>query len=136
MSNLQQFLNAHPIDNLTDEVVISERFKGEDGKRLKFKIKAMSNRDFDDIRRQSMEIRKNKKVELDLQKFNSAIIINHTLEPDFKDAASIQATGSLNPEEYLNKVLLAGEIAELSMQIQRLSGFDQDMDELVNEAKN
>lgn len=136
MSTLQEFLNTHPIDGIVEEVIISDRFKNAEGKLFKFRIKAMSNKDFDDIRKKAMEIKKNRKVELDVQKFNNAIIINHTLEPDFKEADSIRKMGCATPEEYLNKVLLAGEIAELSSQIQRLSGFDREMNELVEEAKN
>ena len=85
---------------------------------MKFKIKAMTNKDFDEIRKKSMEVKKNRRIEMDMQKFNSAIVINHTVVPDFKDSESIKKTGSLNPEEYMNKVLLAGEIAELVAQIQ------------------
>jgi len=40
MSTLQEFLNAHPIDGLTDEVVVSPRFKDKDGNILKFNMKS------------------------------------------------------------------------------------------------
>lgn len=131
MSTLQEFLNANPVDNLTSEVTVSPRFNG-----LKFKIKAMTNREFDDIRKRSMRVVKGRKVEFDAQAFNTAVIVNHTLDPDFKDAASIQKLGCTSPEDYLNKVLLSGEIATLAAEIQKLSGFDVGMDELVEEAKN
>lgn len=136
MSTLQDFLNTNPVDDVTDEVVISERFKDNEGKLLKFRIKAMTNRDFDDLRRRCTEIKKGRKVEFDSQKFNLAVIVNHTLVPDFKDAASIQKLGCRTPEEYLNKVLLAGEVANLANEIQKLSGFDVDLEALVEEAKN
>jgi hypothetical protein len=139
MSTLQDFLNANPIDGLMDEVAVSERFKDKGGKLLKFKIKAMDGDRFEEIRKKSLTIKaKGRKgsVELDMQKFNSAIVIEFTLDPDFKDAASIQKAGCINPEQYLKKVLLPGEIDELSGRIQKLSGYDQGMDELVEEAKN
>lgn len=140
MSELQAFLNAHPIAGLTDEVAISERFKGSDGKVLKFKIRVLTNQEFENYRRQAMAISTDKKgrrrVDLDSAKFNALVVINHTVDPNFKDAASIQALGCQTPEEYLNKVLLPGEIVDLANAILRLSGFDEDMDELVEEAKN
>ncbi|ALS25491.1 XkdN-like protein [Paenibacillus sp. 32O-W] len=136
MSTLQEFLNSNPIDNLTEEVVISERFKDRDGNVLKFKIRAMTSKEFDDIRKRSMRLKKGRQFELDVERFNSAIVINQTVVPDFRNAASIEKLGCATPEEYLNKVLLAGEIAELVNQIQRLSGFDRDMNELIDEAKN
>lgn len=134
--SLQEFLNNNPIDNLTEEVVVSPRFKDEKGNLLKFKIKAMTGREFDDIRRSAMQIKKGRKVEFDAQKFNLQVVINHTLVPDFKDAASIRKLGCHTPEEYVQKVLLAGELATLAQKIQELSGFDVEMDELVEEAKN
>ncbi|MBB6670281.1 phage tail assembly chaperone [Cohnella nanjingensis] len=136
MSALQDFLNSNPIDQLTDDVVVSARFRDKDGNPLKFKIKGMTNREFDDIRRRCTEVKKGRKVEFDAHKFNTAVIINHTIVPDFKDAESIKKMGCTTPDEYLNKVLLAGEISELVNQIQKLSGFDVDMNELVEEAKN
>jgi hypothetical protein len=136
MSTLQDFLNANPVDNLTDEVVVSARFRDKDGKPLKFKIKAMTNKTFDDLRKRFTRVGKGRKVEFDAAGFNTAVVIEHTLDPNFKDAESIKKLGCTTPEEYLNKVLLAGEMAELANQIQKLSGFDVDMNDLIEEAKN
>lgn len=133
---LQDFLNAHTVDNLTEEVVVSDRFKDAEGNVLKFKIKAMTNPEFDELRKRSTEIKKNRKIEFDVSKFNCGVVINHTIEPSFKDAESIKKLGCATPEEYLNKVLLAGEIATLAEHIQRISGFTTEMSELVDEAKN
>ena len=136
MSTLQEFLNAHPIDGLTDEVVVSNRFRGPNGEVLKFRIKAMTNQTFDDLRKRYTRIGKGRKVEFDAQGFNNAVVIEHTLDPNFKDAESIKKLGCATPEEYLNRVLLPGEVATLAQKISELSGFDVEMEELVEEAKN
>ena len=136
MSTLQEFLNAHPIDGLTDEVVVSNRFRGPNGEVLKFRIKAMTNQTFDDLRKRYTRIGKGRKVEFDAQGFNNAVVIEHTLDPNFKDAESIKKLGCTTPEEYLNRVLLPGEVATLAQKISELSGFDVEMEELVEEAKN
>ncbi len=134
--SLQDFLNLNPVDNLTDEVVVSPRFKDSEGKPLKFTIRAMTSQDFDGIRKASTEIRKSRKVEFDAQRFNLKMVINHTVVPDFKDADSIKKLGCRTPEEYVQRVLLAGEVTTLASKIQELSGFDVDMEDLVEEAKN
>lgn len=136
MSTLQDFLNAHPVDNLTDEVVVSPRFKDAEGHPLKFKIKSMTNKTFEDLRKRFTRVGKGRKVEFDAQGFNLAVVIEHTLDPNFKDAASIQKLGCVTPEEYLSRVLLPGEVVTLVNEIQKLSGFDVDMETLVDEAKN
>lgn len=134
--SLQDFLNANPIDGLTEEVTVSKRFKDAEGNLLKFKIKAMTGPEFEEVRRRSTTIQKKGKVEFNAQLFNTISVINNTLVPDFKDAESINKLGCTTPEQYVNKVLLPGEIATLAEHIQRLSGFDVGMEELVEEAKN
>lgn len=136
MSSLQEFLNSNPIDNLTDEVVVSDRFKDKDGNLLKFKIKAMTNPEFEELKKKALKSKKGGKFEFDSARFNNDIVINYTLVPDFKDAESIKKMGCMSPEQYLGRVLLAGEVQELAQQISKLSGFDQDMDSMVEEAKN
>lgn len=135
MSTLQDFLNANPVDGLTDEVVVSPRFKDKDGNPLKFKIKAMTNKTFDELRKRHTH-GKGRKAEFDSSGFNNSVVIEHTIDPDFKDAASIQKLGCATPEEYLSRVLLPGEVATLAQKISELSGFDIDMESLVDEVKN
>lgn len=134
--NLQDFLIANPVDNLTEEVVVSPRFKDEKGNPLKFTIKAMTPAEFEEIRKKSTHIRKGKQVEFDNQLFNLSIAINNTINPDFRNAESIKKLGVNTPEEYVQKVLLAGELSTLVQRINELSGFDVGMNDLVEEVKN
>lgn len=134
--NLQEFLNANPVDNLTEEVVISPRFKDGEGNPLKFTIKAMTPAEFEDVRKRATRILKNKQVDFDSQKFNLSIVVNNTVNPDFKHADSIKKLGVNSPEEYVQRVLLAGELTTLVQKINELSGFDVAMNELVEEVKN
>lgn len=139
MSTLQQFLNSNPVDNLTAEVAISNRFKDEEGNVLKFTIRAMSADDMAAYQKRAMKINpksKDRKVEIDASAIAKAIVINHTVVPSFKDAESIRGLGCSDADEYLQKVLLAGEIEELSKEIQQISGYNTNFEELVDEAKN
>ncbi|BFH65066.1 MULTISPECIES: phage tail assembly chaperone [Paenibacillus] len=136
MMNLQDFLNANPVENLTEEVAISPRFKDEQGNPLKFMIKAMTPAEFEEIRKKATQIKKGKNIEFDSQKFNLSIAINNTINPDFKNADSIKKLGVATPEDYIQRVLLAGELSTLVQKINELSGFDVGMNELVDEVKN
>ena len=131
MSNLMQFLIDNPVDNLTDNVVVSPRLA-----KFPFKIKGMTGPEFSEYQKVSTKIGRHKKVEFDSKIFNELVVLNHTLEPNFRDAESIKKAGCQTPEQFLYKSLLAGEIAELSQQISSLSGFDRDMEDTVEEAKN
>ena len=131
MSDLMNFLIENPVDDLTEEIMLSKRLK-----KFKIKIKAMSGTEFSEYQKLSTKIGRHKKVEFDTKKFNELIIINHTVEPNFKDSESLKKAGVQTPEQLLYKSLLAGEISDLAEQISKLSGFDTDINEDIDEAKN
>lgn len=135
-SALQSFLLENTVENITLEVLVSERFKDKDGKLLKFKIRAMTGGEFADYQKECMTIGKKGRVDFNSKKFNEKVIINQCVEPNFKDAELLKKAGCPTPEDFLYKCMLAGEISELANQINTLSGFDQDMEELRAEAKN
>lgn len=131
MSTLLQFLIDNPVDNLTTEVVVSNRLAN-----FPFKIKAMTGPEFSEYQKLATRIGKHKKVEFNSKLFNEMVVLNHTVEPNFRDADTLKKAGCTSPEQFLYKSLLAGEIAELSQQISNLSGFDKDVESTVEEAKN
>ena len=132
MSRLQDFLNGNSID-MTAEVVISERIKDESDRPMTFKIKAMNYEEYDEaVKKATVSSKVNTRV------LSSKIIIENTIDPNFRDAEYIAGRGCSSPEEYLASVLLPGEISELANQIARLSGFGsgQAFRERVERAKN
>jgi len=133
MTNLLQFLQDNPVDDIKQTIKVSERLK-----KFPFEITAMTGLQFNSYQKLATKIDgKNKKVNFDSSKFNELVIINHTTEPNFKDAKSIKDMGVITPEQFLYKTLLAGEISELSSRISSLSGFDKESYEIEEaEAKN
>lgn len=131
MSSLLDFLIEHPVDNLTTDVIVSTRLS-----KFPFKIRAMTGPEFSNYQQLATTIGRHKKVTFDSKLFNEIVVINHTVEPNFKDAETIKRAGCQTPEEFLYKSLLAGEISELAQQISALSGFDKDLEETIEEAKN
>lgn len=136
MSKLMEFLMENSVEELTEEVPVSERFKDNEGNLLKFKIKAVPSDEFATLQKQCTVTKKKGKVEFDSKKFNEQIAINYKIDPNFRDAEAIKKLGVITPEQFLNKTLLAGELTTLVEAISKLSGFDQDIDELREEAKN
>lgn len=131
MSILLDFLAENPVDGITSQVVVSQRLA-----KFPFTIKAMSGPEFSNYQKRATKYSKSKKVEFDSKLFNEQVVINHTIEPNFRDAEAIKKAGCLTPEQFLYRSLLAGEIAELAEQISALSGFDTDIETVVDEAKN
>lgn len=131
MSKLLDFLIENPVDNLRAEVIVSPRLA-----KYPFIIKGISGHDFSEYQRMSTEVGRHNKVKFNSKLFNEQLILNHTIEPNFRDADAIKKAQCQTPEQFLYKSLLAGEISELAQQISALSGFDRDMEDMVEEAKN
>ena len=131
MSGLREFLMENSVDNLTEKVVVSARLA-----QYPFTIRAMTGPEFADYQKMATKVGRHNKVEFNRKLFNELVVLNQTVEPNFRDASLIKDCGCQNPEQLLYKKLLAGEIAELAQQISTLSGFDTDMEEAVKDAKN
>lgn len=78
---------------------------------------------------------RNRKKELDEQKFGALVILKACVAPNFGDKRLLEKYGATLPEEVVTKALLAGEIARLAGEIMELSGFDDDEDG-IEEVKN
>lgn len=136
MSSLQEILNLNVVDNITHYVEISNRLKDKNGDNLKFKIKPIFFEELNRLKRKATFIDKNGQAIIDEGKLNTLCIIESTLEPSFKDIKSMEKLNINTPEQYLNKVLLAGEIERLIKEILVISGFMESIDELVCDIKN
>lgn len=131
MSQLEDYL----IDNIaaveeTQEIILSERLRD-----FKFKIRPIDGQYFSKVKTEHRKLKK-KQVIFDEAGFNEKIILKGCVEPNFSDVNFIEKAGCKTPSELIYTVLKAGEIVDLANQITNLSGFEDDMDELVEEAKN
>lgn len=135
MSNLHAFL--HPEQPENEKVIISERFKDENGAVVPFEIRAITEGEADAIRRQSTRTVRTRtgatETSTDAAKLTRLLVIAGTVTPDFRSKELCDAYGVLDPEQAIGKMLLAGEYAKLSEAILNLSGMG---DNIEDEAKN
>ncbi len=129
MSTLSDFLLAHPVAGMEKEVYLSPRLADHP-----FRIAAM---DGDEVSGYLGICRLPQAGGgFDTQRFQMMVVVNHTLEPDFRDANLLERGGCQRPEDFVNKHLLAGEISALAREIAALSGYHQDFTALKAEVKN
>ena len=128
-NNLEAFLALPDVDNIVEEVFVSKRLG-------KFKVKAMSAEEHGTYMKRSRGKVNKDGMDFDSSKFNLLICAGQTVYPDFSNAELLKKAGCATATELIQKKLLAGEIAELSNQICKISGFDSDINEDVEEAKN
>ncbi len=136
MSTLQEILNLNIVDKINTDVEISDRFKDENGNILKFKIRPILFEELNNLKKRATFFDKNGKPEIDEGMLNMYCITEATIEPNFKDSKSIEKVGVFTPEQYINKVLLAGEIDKLINEILKISGFLIGIEEMVADIKN
>ena len=138
MSNLQAFMT--PNTEETREVIISDRFKDKDGKVVPFVIKSLSQAENEEIKkRTSNPIVKNGVVigdKLDSEKYGRELVLASVTTPNFRDSELCKFYATMDPLEVPSKMLRVGEYTKLVKAINDLSGFNDNLDVLEEEAKN
>lgn len=129
--DLMSFLAKNPVDQLEQIVTIPGRLA-----EFKFKIKPMNAKQFYAYQRVATSFEKGKNLDFNSGKFNELVVINHVIEPNFRDADNLSALGVRTPEEFINKYFLSGELIDLAEKISELSGFNKDDKQLEDEVKN
>lgn len=129
MSNMIDFLSLPDVDSIIEEIYINDRIGT-------FKIKAMTNAQWESYRARCKGKMKKDGVNFDNEKFNNLVLSGHVTEPNFTDAAMLAKANCSTAAEFISKKILPGEINEIVARIVKLSGFDDDINEDVEEAKN
>lgn len=138
MDNLQAFLNPVSAEEVK-EVVISKRFVDKDGKPVPFRIKTIMQEENERLTRKCRKVEtiRGQRVEsMDNQKYNRALIVACTVEPDFRNADLCKAYGTVDPLDLPGKMLTVGEANNLAREILDLNGFSDEAEQLEDEAKN
>ena len=131
MSKLTAFLNPVNSDE-KKEIVISKRFVDEKGDPIPFKIRAITQAENDQIikaSKRSVKVNGVMQEKLDTTEMSRRLVVEGTVFPDFRDSELCKGYNTMNPYEVPGKMLLAGEYSNLLAEINKLSGFDVDVEE-------
>ncbi len=129
---LQEFLNkSKSVKKITKKVIVGDRFVDENGKDMPFEIKTFAANKHDKIRSEA-----SKGEYFKASEYNTKIVVEGCVYPNFKNTESIKSRGLHTPEEFVRDVLLPGEIDILSLEIQKLCGYNVSINDLIEEAKN
>ena len=134
MNSLKAFLQPIRIEN--KEVIVSERFQ-EDGKPVPFVIRPISQKENSQIIKRNTKRDKKTGAEIfDRNDYMHDLVASAVVFPDLKNAELQKAYGVLGEIELLKTMLYVGEFAELAQAVQELSGLDEDINDVIEEAKN
>lgn len=70
--------------------------------------------------------------ELDTADFNVALVVAATVKPNWADPKLLSKFVASSGEEVIKRLLLAGEIANLSDKVMEVSGFNTELPEVKN----
>ena len=140
MSDLSMFFAQNAAIEVAEEVEVSPRFKDGDGKVGKWKLRSITEDDNQELRKSATKKTKGKNgmytSDLDTNEYLSKLVVACVVYPDLKNADIQKSYGVMGAEKLLRKMLLPGEFSSLMEKVQAMNGFDQDMNELVEEVKN
>ncbi len=128
-SKLDQFLSLPNVESMSKKIYAGERL-GE------ITIKPMKGKDHKSYQDQCKSSITAKGMTFDNNKFNALVVAYHTIDPNISNVDFLTKAGYKLPEHFVMDKLLAGEIADISEQICKYSGFNVDINEEVEEAKN
>lgn len=132
MNTLQQFLLQTNVSDLKKIINLGGRMEGHP-----VTIKALDGDKYNSFQQMCLENPNSaKKRRFNVKKFHELICVECLIDPNLKDPEFIQAGGVPDSTRLLYRCFLAGEIATIAESVLKLSGFDQDMEEEIEEVKN
>lgn len=139
MSNIKSFLLG-PVMSATEEVIVTERAKDEEGNPVPFVLRRI-DQDTNDrlVQRATRKERRNGQIveRFDSSFYGKLLIQACVIEPDFKDSELCQHYGTMDPLDVPSRMLSSGEYTRLMQAINRFNGFDDLTAEAIEEdAKN
>lgn len=136
--SLQSFFKNNAIQaDTVAEVTVSDRFVDEEGKPIKWQLKALPPKRFMVLTSGMVSI--TKKGDVDLSAMDDAtfqLVAETVVYPNLRDAELQNSYGVMGVIDLINEMLTTKEFQLLSKKVNELHQNDKDLDELVNEVKN
>ena len=129
MSKLEEFINFQDVSQMESEVYVNERLGT-------FKVKPLTANKHNELRNRCLIRNKKGEMITDINKFNLLLVTEQTIDPDFSNSDFLEKTGCQTAREFIERKFLSGEIQTIAGKILEISGFDIDINEKVEEAKN
>lgn len=130
MSTLDDFLNLPDLSDMTSTIAIEAN-----GKKFDFVVRPISDDDYKEYQRRSQRKQGNT-ITVDQNKLRTCILENHIVEPNFGDPKFLEKTNCTTSYEFLQKKFPAGVLQDIVGQVLKISGFMDDINVEIEEAKN
>lgn len=143
MTDFKSFMKANKEKTGTVKYAATRTLKDAEGKPLEWTLKPVSSIEEEKIREKCMiekqvpGKRGQKVKELDSSLYIAKLICAAVVEPNLNNAELQDSYEVSTPEALLYEMVdLAGEYANFAAFVQKISGLDEDINDLVETAKN
>lgn len=134
MSSLSVFLN--PVKEENKKVIVTKRYLDEEGNPVPFEIRAITQAENKKLMKKHTKRDKRGIEVFNRAEYMAEFVASAVVFPDLNNAELQSDKKCLGAVALLEKILLTGEYTELANQVQILSGFDEDINKDIEEAKN
>lgn len=141
MGSIKAFLQP-PVMEETKEVIVSKRFKDENGNPVPFVIRVIDQETNDKLINQATrKAKKNGQIirDFDEERYAKLLLSSCVVEPDFKNSEICAYYKAVDPLDVPGRMLNVGEYNYLVKKIRELNEIalsDEEFEGLVEEAKN
>jgi hypothetical protein len=143
MSKFSQFMKQNKKVKENEEYAPTKSMVGSDGSPLRWEFQHLTTKQNEDLREKcTIDVPITGKPNMFRQKLLTSkylcnMIVDSTVVPNLYDAELQNSYGVKTPEDLVYAIVdNPGEYAELTAWIQKFNGFDETLDEKVDEAKN
>lgn len=140
MSDLSVFFAQNAAEGTTETIVVSPRFRDAAGEPVAWTLRSMTEEENEVCRKAATKLVKGRNgvrvPEMNSDDYMANLVAASVVYPNLKDAELQKSYGVMGAGPLVKKMLLPGEYALLIQKVQELNGFDNDMNELVDEVKN
>lgn len=125
-----------PITDETNKVLVSKRFKDEQGNPAPFVIKTLSAEEAQAIQKRVTKTNKQGIQEVDFAEYQNQVVAKSVVEPDLSNAELQAHYNTRGETNVLLKMLTIAEFTTLRLAVFKASDLDLDINEAIEEAKN
>ncbi|QEH69914.1 phage tail assembly chaperone [Cellulosilyticum sp. WCF-2] len=142
MSGLSVFFAENVEKNKVVKYVASKRFKDEKGNPVEWQIGCVTSDEDEAIRKSCTRKvpipgKKNAYMpETDFESYLGKLAVRCITYPNLNDVELQNSYGVMGADKLLKTMLKPGEYQDLLKKIQEVNGFDETMEDMVEEAKN
>lgn len=140
MNQLKAFLE--PVQEENIKFVVSKRFLDENKNPIEWELQYITTEEDDRLRRRFTKTAAlkgrggDKTQDFDSNGYITALVAACVVYPNLHNAELQNGYNAKGAEQLLKKMLKPGEFSACLKKVQDINGFDEGMEELVEEAKN